>query len=97
MLFASCYNTNTLIPEFTGHILQRGGTEGALDMIYPKDEYDKSWKKDEGLGNIFSIGENPWAKLTPHIYFCKTINKKVAVLVFLSCMTIFLFYFSFSA
>ena len=52
-LFAVCYNTNTLIPEFTGNVVQSGGTVGENNMIQP-DEYDPAWKKDEGLGNIYS-------------------------------------------
>ena len=53
-LFAVCYNTNTLIPEFTGHVLQSGGTVGAPNMIDPPDLYDKRWKSDESLGNTSS-------------------------------------------
>lgn len=48
-LFAVCYNTNTLIPEFTGNIVQYGGTEGEQGMISPPDAYDGRWKTDDGL------------------------------------------------
>ena len=66
-------------------------------MINPKEDYDPEWRTDKGLGNTFSFGENPCTKLMPRIYFCKTNNKKVALLVFPPCMTVCLFCFSFSA
>lgn len=56
-LFAVCYNTNTLIPEFTGNIVQYGGTEGEQGMISPPDAYDRRWKTDDGLGNTVLSSE----------------------------------------
>ena len=55
-LFAVCYNTKTLIAEFTGHELQNGGTVGAANMIDPDDYEEKRWKTDEGLGNTLVKG-----------------------------------------
>jgi len=52
-LFAVCYNTETLIPEYTGNIVESGGTKGEEGMITPRDLYDIRWKTDSGLGNTF--------------------------------------------
>ena len=52
-LFAVCYNTNTLIPEFTGNKVQHGGTVGAPNMVGPDDD-DDNWKSDASLGNTAS-------------------------------------------
>ena len=54
-LFAVCYNTTTLIPEYTGNIVETGGTKGEEGMITPPDLYDPKWKTDSGLGNTFLL------------------------------------------
>jgi len=48
-LFAVCYNTDTLIPEFSGNVIQSGGTVGEKKMIDPPDLFDGAWKADQGL------------------------------------------------
>lgn len=53
MVEKHCYSTSTLIPEYTGNIVQNGGTKGDAGMITPPDLYDDGWKTDNGLGNTF--------------------------------------------
>ena len=51
MVEKHCYSTSTLIPEYTGNIVQNGGTKGDAGMITHPDLYDDGWKTDNGLGN----------------------------------------------
>ena len=50
-LFAVCYNTTTLIPEFTGHFLQSGGqTVSPPGILTNPDDINKEWISDTTLG-----------------------------------------------
>ena len=50
-LFAVCYNTVTLIPEFTGHVLQSGGqTRSPPGVLTNPDDVNKEWISDATLG-----------------------------------------------
>ena len=50
-LFAVCYNTKTLIPEFTGHFLQSGGeTVSPPGILTNPDDINKEWISDTTLG-----------------------------------------------
>lgn len=50
-LFAVCYNTGTLIPEFTGHFLQSGGeTVSPPGILTNPDDINKEWISDTTLG-----------------------------------------------
>ena len=50
-LFAVCDNTETLIPEFTGHVLQSGGqTVFPPDILTNPDDINKNWISDANLG-----------------------------------------------
>lgn len=49
-LFAVCYNTKTLIPEFTGHFLQSGGeTVSPPGILTNPVDIDKDWISDTTL------------------------------------------------
>lgn len=51
-LFAVCYNIETLIPEFTGHFLQRRGkTASPTGILTNPDDRDKEWISDTTLGS----------------------------------------------
>lgn len=52
-LFAVCYNTETLIPEFTGHFLQSGGeTVSPPGILTNPDERNKDWISDATLVQV---------------------------------------------
>lgn len=54
-LFAVCYNTETLIPEFTGHFLQSGGeTVSPTGILTNPDEINKDWISDATLGKTMT-------------------------------------------
>ncbi|XP_015752877.1 PREDICTED: uncharacterized protein LOC107332657 isoform X1 [Acropora digitifera] len=49
-LFAVCYNTETLIPEFTGHFLQSGGeTVSPPGILTNPNDINKDWISDTTL------------------------------------------------
>ena len=54
-LFAVCYNTKTLIPEFTGHFLQSGGeTVSPPGILTNPDDINKGWISDATLGKAMT-------------------------------------------
>lgn len=58
-LFAVCYNTKTLIPEFTGHFLQSGGeTFSPPGILTNPVDLDKEWISDTTLGGQVATDED---------------------------------------
>ena len=54
-LFAVCYNTATLIPEYTGHFLQSGGeTVSPPGILTNPDDINKDWISDATLGKAMT-------------------------------------------
>ena len=50
-----CYNTETLIPEFTAHCLQSGGkTESPLGILKNREDIYEDWKSDTTLGKTMT-------------------------------------------
>lgn len=51
-----CYNKETRIPKFTGHVLRGEGTVGVPNMV-PYGREDNNWRTDDSglLGNYHTI------------------------------------------
>ena len=67
-LFAVCYNTETLIPEFTGHFLQSGGeTVSPPGVLTNPDDINKDWISDTTLGKTMT----PQARIVLKLAFTR--------------------------
>ena len=54
-LFVACYNTETLIPVFTAHVLQSGGqTVSPPGILTNPDDKNKDWISDTTLGKTMT-------------------------------------------
>ncbi|XP_068674111.1 uncharacterized protein [Montipora foliosa] len=68
-LFAVCYNTAKLIPEFTGHILNSGGVTKAPQQIFTNpDDGDNRWISDATLApdNVATTGDYSATQAIPN-------------------------------
>lgn len=71
--FAVCYNTNTLIPDFTGHIVSANIQGGGRDS---------NWRADQGnFGNTFECRyiTNPRIRVPSELHPMRTLQKLIDI------------------
>ena len=84
-----CYNTETRIPKFTGHVLRGRGTEGVANMVLA-GQVDENWRTDDSnlLGNCHTIDiRHRFSGAFCSVALCNKTSRTIALCNKISCRT----------